>query len=77
MSAKLLKSLAMGQCHVRNVSNGEVIVYWKNDRLRTDHLTVSPQQEIDLTKYASIAQLRKSPNLKNLFSRGHLRIVPA
>ncbi len=75
MSAKLLKSLASGHCTVFNRSTSEVIVYWKDDKKRMQHLVVRPGSKVDLLQFASVAQLRKSPNLKDLFNNGHLKIV--
>lgn len=75
MSAKLLKSLASGSCTIFNRSTSEVIVYWKDDNKRIQHLVVRPGSKVDMLQFATVAQLRKSPNLKNLFNNGHLKIV--
>ena len=74
MSAKLLKSLAQGNCTVLNRSTAEVIIYWKDDHKRMQHFVVRPGSKVDLLQFASIAQLRKSPNLKDRFNNGHLKI---
>jgi len=75
MSAKLLKSLAENNCTVNNRSTSEVIVYWKDDRKKMQHLVVRPQTNVDLLQFATVAQLRTSPNLKELFNRGHLKMA--
>lgn len=75
MSAKLLKSLASGACTISNRSAVEVIVYWKDDARKMQHLVVRPGITVDMLQHASIQQLRKSPNLKDLFNKGHLKIV--
>ena len=75
MSAKLLKSLAAGTCTVLNRSMAEVIVYWKDDSRKMHHFVVRPGQPVNLLQVATIFQLRKSPNLKDLFNNGHLKIV--
>ena len=75
MSAKLLKSLAKGDCTVFNRSTSEVIVYWKDDKKRTQHFVVRPGSKVDMLQFASISQLRKSPNLQDLFNAGHLKIA--
>lgn len=74
MSAKLLKALAENSCTVHNRSTSEVIVYWKDDHKKMQHLIVRPNTHVDLLQFASVAQLRRSPNLKELFNRGHLKI---
>lgn len=76
MSAKLLKALAMGHCEVRNTSNAEVIVYWKDDLRKMQHRVIRPGEKIDLLREATVKQLRASVNLKNIFNRGLLKIVP-
>lgn len=76
MSAKLLKSLALGHCKVKNSSNIEVSVYWKDDRRQSEHRVIRPGSELDLLRYATITQLRRSSSLKNLFNRRLLTIVP-
>jgi hypothetical protein len=76
MSAKLLKSLANGKCTVLNTISGEVIVYWpKESTGEADHLVIKPNTAVDLLKYASIKQLRKSPNLKRLVNEGSLAVT--
>lgn len=75
MSAKLLKSLAAGSCLVRNSSNIEVIVYWKNDINKLQHCVIRPGTTVDMLKLATVAQLRKSINMKELFSKGLLQIA--
>ena len=75
MSAKLLKSLAQGSCSVYNRSTSEVLIYWKDDKNHMQHFVVRPRSKVDLLQFATVAQLRKSPNLKDLFSRGHLKIA--
>lgn len=75
MSAKLLKTLASGKCTVKNVISGEVIVYWPNDNGDSAHVVIKPNITLDLLKYASIKQLRKSPNLKKLVNDGALSVV--
>ena len=74
MSAKLLKSLAHNECTVRNTSNCEVRVYFKTDSNVMDHVTLRSGERRDLTKDATIKQLRKSVNLKYLFSKKLLAI---
>jgi hypothetical protein len=75
MSAKLLKSLAEGKCTVTNRVTSEVIVYWPTDK-GVSHLVISPTMPpVDLTKFATIAQLRKSQNLKKLVNSGFLSVV--
>lgn len=74
MSAKLLKSLAQGTCTLTNRASAEVILYWKDDSHKMQHLVVRPGAKIDMLQFATIAQLRKSPNLKDLFNNGHLKI---
>lgn len=65
MSAKLLKSLANGKCNVENIISGEIIVYWPEDgKLRS--ITIPAGGKLDLLLYATVAQLRKSPNLSKL-----------
>lgn len=76
MSAKLLKALALGHCEVRNSSNAEVIVYWKNDLKKMQHRVIRPGEQIDLLRDATVKQLRASVNLKFLFNRRLLKIVP-
>jgi len=75
MSAKLLKSLARGSCTVFNRSNAEVLVYWKNERHQMQYHVIRPGSTVDLLQFATIAQLRKSPNLKDMFNKGHLKIL--
>lgn len=65
MSAKLLKGLAEKKCVVTNIITGEVIVYWPDSGILKSILIPSGKT-IDLLKYATVAQLRKSPNLKRL-----------
>ena len=76
MSAKLLKALAYGHCEVRNSSNIEVIVYWKNDQKKMQNRVIRPGERIDLLRAATVKQLRASVNLKNLFNRRLLEIIP-
>jgi len=75
MSAKLLKALALGHCEVRNPSNSEVIVYWKDDDRKMQHRVIRPGEEVNLLRAASVKQLRASTNLKNLFNRRLLVVV--
>lgn len=75
MSAKLLKALARGHCTIRNASRSEVLVYWKGDRNIMHHQVIRSGEERDMLKQATVDQLRKSPNLKELFNRRLLRIV--
>lgn len=75
MSAKLLKSLADNNCTVTNRSSSEVSVYWKDEQNVMKHLVVRPQTNVDLLSFATASQLRKSPNLKELFTRGHLKMA--
>jgi len=77
MSAKLLKSLASGKCTVKNVISGDVIVYYpKEDTNELDHIIIrSSGTEVNLVKFASIKQLRKSPNLKRLVNEGSLSVL--
>jgi len=75
MSAKLLKSLAGGSCTVFNRSTAEVLVYWKNERNQMQYHVIRPGSTVDLLQFATIAQLRKSPNLKEMFNKGHLKIL--
>ena len=75
MSAKLLKSLAEGKCLVANRISAEVIIYWPTDT-GSQNLVIKPEnREVDLLKFATIAQLRKSPNLKKLVNEGHLTVL--
>ena len=76
MSAKLLKALAKGHCSIKNVSRSEVIIYWKNDKRIMQHQVIRPGEERDLLKQATVDQLRKSVNLKDLFNRRLLRVLP-
>jgi len=75
MSAKLLKSLASGKCTVLNPDTSEVIVYWKGDGGHMQHFVIQSMMTVDLTQHATIAQLRKSPNLMYLFNKRHLKVV--
>jgi hypothetical protein len=75
MSAKLLKSLAQGTCTLINRAAAEVIVYWKDDSRKMQHLVVRPGATVDMLQFSTIAQLRKSPNLKDLFNNGHLKMA--
>lgn len=76
MSAKLLKSLAKGACTVKNRITGEVIVYWPDAETgEPKNLVIRQGVQVDLTKFASIQQLRKSQNLKRLVSEGHLAVI--
>lgn len=74
MSAKLLKSLADNNCTVNNRSTSEVIVYWKDEKNKMQHVVIRPQTNVDLLQFATPAQLRKSPNLKELFNANHLKM---
>lgn len=74
MSAKLLKSLAKGECEIKNVITGEICIYYPGARV-LDSLIIRPGQSIDLLKYATVAQLRKSPNLKSLVNDGSLSVL--
>lgn len=76
MSAKLLKSLAKGECHIKNTSRSEVVVYWRDERRVMLHRVLRPGESRDLLKEATVKQLRASVNLKDLFSRQLLTIVP-
>ena len=73
MSAKLLKSLANGKCIVENITSGEVIIYWNEDG-KLHNITIAAHSKLDLLKYATVSQLRKSPNLKKLSGR-QLRVL--
>jgi hypothetical protein len=77
MSAKLLKSMANGKCTIKNIISGDVIVYWPNEETgELQHLIVRSQSpQVDLLQFASIKQLRKSPNLKRLVNEGSLSVV--
>ena len=75
MSAKLLKSLAQGNCTILNRSSAEVIIYWKDVQRKMQHLVVRPGASVDMLEFATATQLRKSPNLKDLFTNGHLKIA--
>lgn len=77
MSAKLLKSLASGKCTVKNIIAGDVIVYWPHEETgELQHIVVrSGSPKVDLLQFASIKQLRKSPNLKRLVNEGNLAVV--
>ena len=58
------------------MTHSEVIVYWKTDRNQMAHYVIRPGMVVDLlVQGATIPQLRKSPNLKNLFSRGFLKVA--
>ena len=74
MSAKLLKSLANNKCEIQNVITGEVCIYWPETKILKS-LIVRSGQQVDLLKYATVAQLRKSSNLKQLVNDGHLRVL--
>ena len=76
MSAKLLKALAAGHCTVKSVSAREVVIYWKEPRGALKHQIIRPGQKINLLSLASVVQLRRSLNLKDLCNRRLLRIVP-
>ena len=76
MSAKLLKALANGHCEIRNSSNTEVIIYWKDDARKMQHRVIRPGEKVDLLRSATVKQLRASVNLKNMFNRRLLVIVP-
>ena len=76
MSAKLLKALATGHCTVVNCNRSEVIVYWKEPRGQLLHRLIRPGQKVDLLQSATVKQLRNSINLKDLFNRRLLKIVP-
>lgn len=65
MSAKLLKALAEKKCKVTNIISGEVIIYWP-DEGKLKSIIINSGATIDLLKYATVKQLRKSPNLKRL-----------
>ena len=75
MSAKLLKALAKGHCTLKNVSRSEVILYWKNDKRVMQHQIIRPGEERDMLKQATVDQLRKSVNLKDLCNRRLLSVV--
>lgn len=76
MSAKLLKSLAKGKCIVKNRISGEVIVYWPDaETNEPKNLVIKQGATVDLIKFASIQQLRKSQNLKRLVNEGHLAVL--
>lgn len=74
MSAKLLKSLAVGKCEVENITSGEVIIYWKDDEGKLQNITIPSHSKLNLISYATVKQLRTSPNLKKLAGR-QLRIL--
>jgi hypothetical protein len=74
MSAKLLKSLASGKCTIRNSISSEVSICWVGDRNKFQTYVIRPGQVVDMLQFATIAQLRKSPNLKELFNKGFLKI---
>jgi len=74
MSAKLLKSLAKGKCRVQNAITGEVVIYWPGEKV-LDSLVIRSGQDVNLMSYASVDQLRRSPNLKSLVNAGHLRVL--
>lgn len=75
MSAKLLKSLAEGKCLVANRISAEVIVYWPTEA-GPQNLVIKPENRaVDLLKFATVAQLRKSSNLKKLVNEGHLYVL--
>ncbi len=75
MSAKLLKSLASGKCHVKNVTSSEITVYFPNDNGGIDHLVIRQGTSIDLLEYSTVKALRKSPNLKMLVNEGSLLVI--
>lgn len=75
MSAKLLKSLAAGNCTIFNRSTAEVLVYWKNEMNKMQHMVIRPGTTVDMLQFATVAQLRKSPNLKDHFNDGFLKIA--
>lgn len=75
MSAKLLKAFAAGSCTIHNRSTTEVIVYWKDNDRKMQHLVLRPGSVVDMLQHATVAQLRKSPNLKDLFNDGHLKMA--
>lgn len=74
MSAKLLKSLANEKCIVENITSGEVIVYWKDEEEKLQNITIAAHSRLNLLSYATVKQLRKSPNLKKLAGK-QLRIL--
>lgn len=75
MSAKLLKSLAEGKCTVFNRITSEVVVYWPTEE-GIKNLVIRPTSpQVDLIKFATIAQLRKSPNLNKLVNEGFLSVL--
>ena len=75
MSAKLLKSLAAGKCVVSNKASGEVIIYWPTDS-GMKNLVIKPDgKSVDLRKFATVEQLRGSPNLKRLVNEGRLSVL--
>lgn len=76
MSAKLFKSLAEGSCNVVNRISGEVIIYWTDSNAKVRNLVIKPDRKpVNLLEFATIAQLRSSPNLKKLVNEGSLSIV--
>ena len=76
MSAKLLKALASGKCTVVNPTTSEAIVYWTNDKGHMSHFVIGSTMTVDLLQYATVPQLRKSPNLKYLCNKRHLKVAP-
>ncbi len=74
MSAKLLKSLAAGNCTVRNVLSGECVVYWASEDGKPLHLIIRHNQEVNLLQHASVYALRRS-NLRSLVNSGALIVV--
>lgn len=76
MSAKLFKSLAEGGCNVVNRISGEVIIYWTDANAKVRTIVIKPDRKpVNLLEFATIAQLRSSPNLKKLVNEGSLSIV--
>jgi hypothetical protein len=75
MSARLIKMLAIGKVVVRNTTQGEVLVnYPATADSKNDHMVVPPMGRLDLTKYATTKQLRRSPNLAELLRKGFLTV---
>ena len=76
MSAKLMKSLAEGTCTVLNKISGEVIIYWADTNSKVRNIVIKPDRKpVNLLEFATIAQLRSSPNLKKLVNDGSLAVV--
>jgi hypothetical protein len=82
MSMKLQKAFASGRVRVRNNTAGQVMVQIyrpdpaKPGRVRLDPILVGPTAEKDLTKEATVEELKRSPNLDRMCSAPHNVLEP-